>query len=862
MKQFFTLVLVLMSALMYAQVEGIIRDEDGAAMEGVTILEKGTMVGTFSDESGHYLINCSKNATLMFSYIGYGVKEEVITEGVRHLDVSMQSATQNLTGQEIVGTRSYNRSAIETPVPIDFIPVSQFITKTGQFDVNQLLQFAAPSFNATRQSGADGSDHVDPATLRGLGPDQTLVLINGQRQHQSALVNLFGTRGRGNTGTDLNAIPASAIERIEILRDGAAAQYGSDAIAGVINIVLKSTTNELSANVSSGVTSEGDGLNFQANANYGFKLGKKGFLNVTLDYLSRAKTNRAADSTVWGAENIYRTEFGDASQNNLGMVINSRVALSSKADFYAFVAMNNRKTDAYAWTRYPDDARNVLSIYPNGFSPRIQSTINDGSFSAGLRGKVLGFDTDFNNTFGINRFHYGLAGSLNASLEGASPTSFDAGGFQQMQNTTGLKFSRYFDNVLKGFNLAFGSEYRIENYQLFAGEEKSWQTYGPVLFSADSTFDDNGTFVGIDSTYRPGGAQGFPGFRPANQVNKSRTNIGVYLDTELDIAKGLTAAGAVRFERYGDFGNTLNGKFALRYEPVKGFAVRGSVSTGFRAPSLAQLYFNTIYSDVVSGELTETLLAPNNSVITQTLGIAALKQEKSVNASFGITARPFTGFTITVDGYMVNIKDRVVLTGLFEANDSTSWGQDLNNLGVSGAQFFANAIDTKTFGMDIIVAYSHSFGEHLLRTVFAGNFNHMELSNIKAAERLTGYEDLYFGNRERLFLLASAPPMKLNLTLDYTFKRLTAMARMVYFGGVEIEDYDGAIAKWRPKVTTDFSVGYGLTKNISLTVGASNLFNVHPDAINPAITESGGAYEAVQMGYNGAFYFARLGFKF
>lgn len=858
MKQLITLVLALFATTTWAQfaVSGIVTDENGEVLIGVTVIEKGTLTGAVTDEDGVYLINCSKNANLVFSYLGYATKEVIVADDQTTLNVSLSDGTQSLSGVEVLGTRSYNRSSTETPVPVDIIPISQVIGKTGQLDMNQLLQFAAPSFNATRQSGSDGSDHVDPASLRGLGPDQTLVLINGQRQHQSALVNLYGTRGRGNTGTDLNAIPTSAIERIEILRDGAAAQYGSDAIAGVINIVLKSNTDEFTGNIVSGVTHKGDGKNFQANANYGFKIGERGFINVTADYLSRGKTNRAADTTKYGADNVYRLEYGDASQENFGVVANSKFALTDEVDFYSFVTMNHRSTDAFAWTRFADSERNIPAIYPNGFSPHIQSTITDRTFSAGVRGKIAGFSTDFNNTFGSNKFHYYVDGSLNTSLGVKSPTRFDAGGFQQIQNTTSLKFSRYFDTVLKGFNLAFGSEYRVENYKLFAGEEASYRNYGvrdTVINGLVTPWD----FLGV-----PGGSQGFPGFSPSNEVDAYRTNIGLYVDGEIDLAKGLTAAAAGRFERYSDFGNTLNGKFAMRYEAIKGFALRGSVSTGFRAPSLAQLYFNSLYTNVIGGQITDIYLAQNSSVVTRTLGIGALKQEKALNASLGFTAKPFTGFSLTIDGYMVNIKDRVVLTGTFTPDSTTSWGRDLLALNVGGAQFFTNAVDTKTMGLDVIVGYNRTFGDHHFGVNFAGNFNKMTIGGIKVSDRLAGYEDVYFGNREKLFLLASAPPMKLNLTFDYSIKNFSMMLRFVRFGKIELENYAGVVEKWRPKTTTDLTLSYKLTKNVSLSLGATNLLNTLPDENDPANSESGGAYEAVQMGSNGAFYFGRLGFKF
>ena len=468
---------------------------------------------------------------------------------------------------------------METPVAIDIIDVREVTNAVGQLDVNQLLHYVAPSFNANKQSGADGADHIDPATLRGLGPDQTLVLINGKRRHQSSLINIFGSRGRGNTGTDLNAIPAAAIERIEILRDGASAQYGSDAIAGVINIVLKSSVDEFSGNITAGahkadpgdnydvkVTRDYDGETQNVSGNYGVRIGKDGFANFTVDYFNTKHTNRPADPAKF---DIYRQQFGDAAADNFAFYFNSAFSLTDETSFYAFGGFNHRFTDAFAWTRTPDSERNVPEIYPNGFNPHITSNIDDRSISVGVKSKLKGWDVDVNNTYGLNRFHYIIDGTLNASLLAKSPTRFDAGGFQLSQNTSGIYFSKYFPESLKGTNVAFGLEYRIENYEIFAGEEGSWRNYGII----DTVI--NGVVTPVDKLGRPGGSQGFPGFQPSNELDEFRTNLAAYVDVEADFTDKFMMAAAVRFEDYSDFGSTITGKLATRLEVAKGFALRG-----------------------------------------------------------------------------------------------------------------------------------------------------------------------------------------------------------------------------------------------------------------------------------------------
>lgn len=848
--------------LAQANVSGVVSDADGNPIVGANVVEKGTYNGSITDISGRYTLNfTSREPALIISHVGY-LTQEIPVDNRTEINVTLSEGV-SLTGVEVIGSRSLNRTSTATPVAIDIIDIRQLTASTGQLDINQLLQYAAPSFNSNRQSGSDGADHIDPATLRGLGPDQTLVLINGKRRHQSSLINIFGTRGRGNTGTDLNTIPASAIERIEILRDGASAQYGSDAIAGVINIVLKSSVNELSGNINTGVYNAKppsdinvlrdesfDGGNFQVNGNYGAKIGENGFVNVTLDYLNKGRTNRPADPGVF---DIYRRQFGDAATTNFGAYFNARIPLSKETYFYTFGGSNLRYTDAYAYTRDADSDRNIPAIYPNGFDPHITSNINDRSFSAGIRTKYNNWDIDFNNTFGINRFHYIIDGTLNASLLEKSPTRFDAGGHQFSQNTTGLNFTRFFANTFSGTNVAFGVEYRVDSYGIFAGEEGSYRNYGLI----DSIV--NGRVLQFDILGRAAGSQGFPGFQPSNELNESRSNIGAYVDAEFDFTDRFMVGAAIRYENYSDFGNTLNAKLSTRLELTDKVAVRGSLSTGFRAPSLAQIYYNTTFTDFVSGVAIDKLIAKNNSPITRALGIPKLKQETAFNASAGITAN-FSNFTATVDGYYVDIKDRIVLTGAFEDTDPDI-GADLQLLGVSAAQFFTNALSTKTTGLDVILTYSALLGNNRLRLGLVGNFNNIELGEISVAEKLKGKEDIYFSRREQLFLLASAPPSKIALTTDYRIGKFNANLRFTRFGEIVTEDFLGTEDVYEPRLVTDLTLGLELNKNLMLNIGTANLFNVYPTPQDTE-TETGGIWDAVQMGFAGSFYFAKLGFRF
>ena len=867
------LTLVLYVNIISAQnvLKGKVTDAQNLALNGVSVIEKGTNNGVFTDNDGNFTISYKdENSVIVFGFVGLVSQE--ITVG-KQTDMTITLISNNLLAMvEVVGSRRPDRTAVESVVPVDIIEVSRLLTTLGQPDVNQMLQYVAPSFNSNKQSGADGADHIDPATLRGLGPDQTLVLINGKRRHQSSLINIFGSRGRGNTGTDLNAIPISSIDHIEILRDGAAAQYGSDAIAGVINVVLKSNTNEFTGNYTTGIRNSSppskynvlkedkkyDGKLSQLNGNYGTKIGDKGFINVTLDYAKLDHTFRRADPTKY-ENGVYRNKLGDAACENFATYFNSSFRPGKNTELYMFGGYNYRFTDAFAFSRDANEERNVLEIYPNGFDPQIQSVITDKSLSVGMKTLISGWKVDINNTFGANNFRYTVDNTLNSSLLEKSPTRFDAGGFSLAQNTTVLDISRFFPEVAKGLNIAFGAEHRVETYQIVAGEEASYKTYGQQIFSITDG----------DTLFRPGGSQGFPGFQPGNELKESRSNFGSYVDLEMDVSKKLVISAAGRFEQYSDFGNTVNGKLASRYKISDNFSLRGSISSGFRAPSLAQLYFNSTFTDIVAGQAIDKIIAKNNSPITRELGIPALKQEVSTNAGLGFTAK-VKELTLTVDAYYVRIKDRIVLTGAFYSDDDII-GEDLTKLNIGAAQFFTNAVNTTSKGVDAILAYSTKFsGQQNLKFSVAANFNNMVIDKIYTNEKLAGKESTYFGLREQYFLLASAPKSKFNFGVDYSKGNFFTNLKLTSFGKVELINWNdngddvvdpGELDKYNPKITTDLSVGYNL-RNFTFAIGGVNILNTYPDKADPGLTESGGIWDSVQMGFSGALYFARVGFKF
>lgn len=775
----------------------------------------------------------------------------------------------------ITGSRNKKRTVVDTPVPIDVIDIKQVSQSTGQVEVNQLLQFSAPSFNSNKQSGSDGADAVDPATLRGLGPDQTLLLLNGKRYHQSSLINLFGTKGRGNTGSDMNTIPIAAIKRIEVLRDGASAQYGSDAIAGVINVVLNDRNSGFEGNAFYGMNvfkSPGnkdvvsdhkiDGITFDFSGNLGTKIGSKGgFGNFTVEFVNKDYSIRNANPEMYEAP---RQRFGDAKSQNFYFFGNIEVPLSDNLKLYSRQGFSHRNTNAYAWTRSADADGNIPEVYPNGFNPLQDTSITDFTFDNGLKFKVADWDIDFYNAFGSNRFTYQINNTINATLGVNSPTSFNAGGHSLLQNTTGFNSSKQFE-VLEGLNIAFGSEFRYEKFEIIKGEEGSYTMYDVNGNVVTASTDPSLLVINpLTGDVRPGGSQGFPGY--SQQVDKSRNNFAAYIDTELDITKKWMISIAGRFENYNDFGSTINGKFATRYSFTPQFAFRGSVSTGFRAPSLAQKYYSLQFTNFQGGDLVTIQLASNDSDLARRVGIPQLKQETSLNGSAGFTFNT-RKFTATVDGYYIRVKDRIVLTGNFSRDDLPADVQ-ADYPYIDQAQFFSNAIDTRTKGVDVILSYNENIGKGKLTATLAGNYNDMEITAVHTSEKLKGKEEIYLSPRERGFILASAPKTKINLNLNYKINKFNANLQLVRFDKVTLLGYGGAddFQIYNPKVTADLSFGYEFTKGLSLTIGSKNLFNRYPTLqkahVSDGNTESGGIFDPVQMGFAGRQVFARFNFKF
>jgi iron complex outermembrane receptor protein len=765
-----------------------------------------------------------------------------------------QADASKLESVTVVGSRRANASATDTPVPVDIIPMTKSAEQGGQFDLGQTLQYISPSFNSTRQTGADGADLIDSAALRGLGSDQTLVLVNGKRRHTVSLVNLFGARNRGNTGTDMNAIPLLAIDNVQVLRDGAAAQYGSDAIAGVIDIGLKKRLG-CEGVLGYGQYSAGDGKNYLGSAYCGFKLGEGGVLGITAEYLDRGRSNRAEP----GNPRI----IGDTAVKNATLYLNGEVPTLPSAKLYFTLGTQGRDASSAAFARGgigsgDIPSRNSAAMYPDGFVPFINGDVTDRYLIVGHKMPFGEWTADLSQTYGYNKLAYNISNTLNASIanqnllgggQGISARQFNAGGFSFAQATTNFDMSRFFPGLLGGTNVAFGAEFRNEQYKIFAGEPGSY-------------IDADGVGVGGNA-----GSQGFPGFQPADATSKSRRSVAGYVDLEMDLTPQFKLQTALRGEHYNDFGSTVTGKIAGAFKASDAVLLRGSASTGFRAPSLQQVYFSSTFTDFISGVPLDVVLAPNGGAIANAAGIPKLKEEKSKSTTLGITLKPTPATAITADLYSIDIKDRIVLSGRFDANNYPALGATLQALGVGQAQFFVNSVKTNTRGFDLTASQKMELGTAKVNTFLAYNYSKTKVKGINTPPSLAGFEDVLLSERERLFIEQGAPRSKATVGFDVTTGALNTDFKIIYFGPQTLGTFTGTAGgepnqQYKAKTSADLSFTYSFDATTKLTIGGNNIFNVKPTKQNANETDNGFIYESVQFGLNGASYFARLWKKF
>lgn len=878
-----------------ATITGIVTTKaDGLAVPGATVSLVGTDVTVTTGNDGRYTLEVPPG------FVRAGkvqIKIDALGLPARTIDVQLNANAPSTThdvalslGFEesiTVGTRVIGAEA-QKAVPIDVITQDQ-IASTGYAETAQVIQALAPSFNFPRPTITDGTDTVRPATLRGLGPDQVLVLVNGKRRHQSALVHLNSSIGRGSTGVDLNAIPVSAIERIEVLRDGAAAQYGSDAIAGVINIVLKGGVSGPAVSgkfglskgsfVGNSCTSAGlncqegqtidfsDGGLVDTGGSWGFAVGK-GSVTVAAEYRRHNRTNRASfdprDQIVAGdggnnAVPQPNHRWGDPDTRDAMTFVNAQVPLNARQTrfFYAFGGFSRREANSAGFYRRANDARNWPQIYPLGFLPEIQPLVMDASAAGGVRGAWNNWAWDASGSFGRNAFDFTVGNSLNVSLGPSIPpnqTEFDAGSLRLGQAVGNVDISRGFKVTgLSGpLNVGFGAELRREQYQIVAGEPASYND-GHVLNRA-------GAVAAI-------GAQVFPGFRPSNEVDKSRNSQAAYIDVEGDFAKGLRLGFAGRTEHYSDFGSTVDGKISARIEADRRVIVRGSVSSGFRAPSLGQSFFSSTATNFINlGQglvPVESLTLPVSSPAAQVLGAQSLKPEQSTHASGGVILAPLPGFDVTLDYYHVAIDDRIVLSGNFTGALITTL---LAPFGANSARFFTNAIDTRTNGIDLTASYRTALAGAGAVRLHAG-FNHTRtkiVGDIATPAQLAGFDQVLFDRIERRRIECGQPRDSVRGGADWSLRSWGAnigLARYGEFCSFTLNPADDQTygAKW----LTDLEGTYRVGRQLTLGIGAQNIFNVFPDR-NLTVNSFNGIQtfpSQSPFGMNGRTVYARFAWK-
>ena len=848
-------------------VKGIVTDENGQGLAFSNVVNKATSSGVTTDAKGNFEIKVNGfPATLIAKYVGYQNKSIEVTSATEVVIFKME-ASNSLDEVVVTGNRSKVRSVLNSAVPIDKL-YSEDLKSTGQVTFDKMLAYKIPSFNTSNQAISDGTAHFDPADLRGLGPSRTLVLVNGKRKNQSALVYINDTPGKGEVGTDMKSIPFSAIERVEILRDGASSQYGSDAIAGVVNIILKKKTNFTEVSLTSGVTSEGDGFNFGADLNSGFKIADKGFVNLTLSYLDQNKTNRAAkpgkddlfgiaaNDPLWGTwlknnPNLGMT-IGQPDSKMGALVINAEYPLSEKTTLYAFGDLNIRKGTSFAlyrapyWVSDPNNLLHAAGTTYNGFQPTFNTDVFDNLGSVGIKSTLFGFNSDFSVTAGSNRIDYTVKNTINVSLGANSPTEFKSGGYTFSQLVGNADFSRTFDKV----TLGFGTELRKEQYEARAGQPES--------------------YVG-------GGAQSFPGLQPANKLKKDRSNVGVYTTLDYDVTEAFLIGGSLRYENYTDFGNNFSWKVNSRYKLNNDVTVRASFSTGFRAPALHQIYLSNIQTLVSGGSVSNQGTFNNVDPAVAGIGVPRLHAEKSENFSTGVTFRSGANFTASLDFYHIKVKDRVLFSGEvgFDGDNSTTnpVEQVLISNDITSMKFFINAVNTITKGVDIVMNYKNlALGSGKLGFNFASNIANTKIDGqiaTPAILKANGYD--IFNRKEQGRILSARPNTKVLLGVNYDFKRTSFILNNTYFGEVTWQ-HATDVAKdqtFAGKFITDLGVSYKFSKVISGNLMVNNLFNIYPDKLDPKgdiVTDLGGrfkyAWEVNQFGFSGTIFTAGMNFKF
>ncbi len=774
----------------------------------------------------------SREMRLARADIGQGMAGEAMRDG--HPDSADSSRhagdTERQTLEEImvVGSRFQKASALDSPSPVDVYSGTELRAR-GFNDLSKMLQFLAPALNFARSTTAPSSANNRGVSLRGLGQDQVLVMVNGKRRHASSVLNFNAGIGRGTVPTDLNTIPAMAIKRIEILRDGAAAQYGSDAIAGVINIVLQDSPEGGEASLMTGITERGDGETAVLAARRGLPLANGGFVSLAGEDRFRNATNSAIVDPRVG---FVSQRTGDPKSYDLNLTANAEAPFAA-ATPYGFGTFSRRDSYSVPLFRLPSVAP---VLYPNGFLPQVKLDMLDFGGSLGVKGDLGSFAWDLSDTGGYDRANFDVSNTANTSLGAASPTSFDGGGVRYAQNLLNLTFTRSFD-VLAGLHVAAGLEHRYEAYKIRAGEPLS---------------------------YAGTGAQGFPGFHPPTPVDTHRTARSAFLDTEISLVQGLNLGLAARHEHYSDFGGRTTGKASILWQALPVLALRSTASTGFRAPSLQQQYFSTITSQSSGASLVNVGTFAVNDPVAIALGATPLKAEHSTNYSVGVIVSPTPHFTFTADAYHISVKDRIALSESLTGNAVTAILVSHGIVNASQVRFFTNAADTVSKGLEATVGWSTPVRDrgNLSVNLAYGLFDN-SIATLRANPVLPALPLL--APASIAILTAAEPHDKITLNSALELGRMTLVGDIVRFGRNSAIP-NATVQVFSPKVTVDLSASFAMSKQFHIQAGVINLTDTFPDKVSGTTGNyvgDGRPYAEVgAIGTDGREYFARLSWAF
>ncbi|MCH7619680.1 MAG: TonB-dependent receptor [Candidatus Marinimicrobia bacterium] len=850
----------------------VIDEETGEPLLGTNIVVKGTNRGTTTASNGRFSIDASEGEVLVVSYLGYETQEVAVSPGLSTIRLRMTAL--ELESLVVVGSRGKPRTNLERPVPVDAIRARE-IRDTGHMDLGQALHYVAPSFSAVKFGINDLAPLVDPATLRGLGQDQTLILVNGKRRHKFAFFNLNEGHGHGLVGNDINAIPAAAISRVEVLRDGAAAQYGSDAIAGVINMQLKNASSGGSFRVYTGTgysnpdepttysedKSIKDGETVSVDLNFGLPYGNDGFINTTVhiqrtEAYDRSGTYTHSGGFYTGDEvedarlralngiDLDRAVLGSAKNTNAAFFINAGNPIDENWNFYTFGGLTFKRVIGGIFTRAAARKdRRVLEIFPDGFNPETPTNLTDLQFVSGVKGNLADdLSLDISGGYGSNRVDFFNRNTVNPSMGPDSPTSFFTGALFAGQATFNADLVKTIDNM----TIAVGSELRFESFEQIAGQKESW-------LIGDSVNAEGGKDVG---------STGREGYTPNTAGTWDRNNIGYYAEVESDLTERLLVGGAVRFEDYSDFGSDQSYKVAGRFKLSDALSIRSSVNRSFRAPALAQLHYSNFINiafDPEGGSVVTPFLPVGSDLVKRNFGIDHLVPEKSFALAVGITSKMGENLALTLDVYQIDIDDRIAVSGGIDI----STFPELVELGYDEVNIFTNVIDTRTQGVDFIATYGKRFDENRkLKLTLAANVNELEILETRSPDIVAAKGIDVFDARAAGYLKQSTPRQKYIFSGNYEMGKLGYMFRGTFFG--EVHDARGGPGRtdfiMTSKIVNDLSISYTFSHQLSITAGANNILDVYPDLLPSPNVRGEVVYSrrANQFGTQGRFFHLSL----